>query len=91
MATVGAGRHFKDAPLNPTLWFYYDYAGGNNRPNGGEYNTFNQLFPFGHYYLGWADLVGRQNIHDANAHLFMYPTNWMTIRRRYPALPRCIN
>ncbi|MBL8797164.1 MAG: alginate export family protein [Planctomycetia bacterium] len=75
-ATVSGGYHFKDAPLNPTLWLCYDFASGSQNRDGETFNTFNQLFPFGHYYLGWLDLVGRQNIHDVNAHLFLYPTNW---------------
>jgi hypothetical protein len=45
--------------------------------------TFNQLFPFGHYYLGWADIAGRQNIRDANAHLVMYPMAWITVWLQY--------
>lgn len=79
MATAGAGYHFDQLPMNPTFWIYYDYASGDSNPNSGNYNTFNQLFPFGHYYLGWADLVGRQNIQDLNAHLFLYPANWLTL------------
>jgi hypothetical protein len=42
-------------------------------------NTFHQLFPFGHYYLGWIDQVGRQNIHDVNVHLYLYPAKWLTL------------
>ena len=77
MSTAGAGYNFKDAPLNPTVWAYYDYASGGN-PTSGTAHTFNQLFPFGHYYLGWVDQVGRQNIHDLNFHLYLYPTKWLT-------------
>jgi hypothetical protein len=77
MATLGAGYNFKDAPLSPTLWAYYDYASGGG-PTAGTANTFNQQFAFGHYYLGWADQVGRQNIHDLNFHLYAYPTKWLT-------------
>ncbi len=76
MGTAGVGYHFKDAPWNPTVWMYYDYASGGR--SGNTSNTFNQLFPFGHYYLGWADLVGRQNIQDLNAHLYFYPAKWLT-------------
>lgn len=82
--TGGVGYNFAKLPLNPTFWAYYDYASGDDSPNGGgNYSTFNQLFPFGHYYLGWIDLVGRQNIHDINAHLFLYPTNWVTVWLQY--------
>jgi hypothetical protein len=75
--TAGAGYHFRNLPMNPQVWFYYDYASGDHNPARGHYfGTFNQLFPFGHLYFGFLDLVGRQNIHDLNAHLGLYPTNW---------------
>ncbi|MCE9529522.1 MAG: alginate export family protein [Planctomycetes bacterium] len=83
MATVGGGYNFAKAPWNPTFWIYYDYASGDRNPNSGTYNTFNQLFPFGHYYFGWADQVGRQNIQDLNLHLYLYPTHWMQIQMQY--------
>jgi Alginate export len=83
MATVGTGYHFADRRLNPTLWLYYDYASGDRNPNHGTFSTFNQLFPFGHYYLGWLDVVGRQNIHDLNLHMFLYPTPWITFWAQY--------
>jgi hypothetical protein len=83
MATAGLGYHWKDAPLTPTAWAYYDYASGDDAPNAGTVHTFNHLFPFGHYYLGWLDLVGRQNIHDLNFHLYLYPTKWTTVWLQY--------
>lgn len=83
MATVGGGYNFACAPMNPTVWLYYDYASGDHSPNSGSFNTFNQLFPFGHYYFGWLDQVGRQNIHDLNAHLYLYPVNWMLVQFQY--------
>jgi hypothetical protein len=83
MATAGVGYHAASLPWNPTVWAYYDYASGDSDPNHGTAHTFNQLFPFGHYYLGWADLVGRQNIQDLNAHLFVYPTKWVTLWLQY--------
>ena len=83
MYTAGGGRGWKDAPLSPTVWMYYDYASGDNNPNSGTVHTFNQQFPFGHYYLGWMDLVGRQNIHDLNAHFYLYPAPWLTTWVQY--------
>ena len=59
------------------MWAYYDYASGGGATSGTAH-TFNQLFPFGHYYLGWADQVGRQNIHDLNFHMWLFPNNWFT-------------
>ncbi|MFO0872032.1 MAG: alginate export family protein [Pirellulales bacterium] len=83
MATCGFGRHWQDVAWNPTAWIYYDFASGDAAPNAGDFTTFNQLYPFGHYYLGWLDLVGRQNIHDANAHLYVYPAPWITCFVQY--------
>lgn len=80
---TGAGYHFKEAPLNPTVWAYYDWASGSNRFQGGPFGTFNQLYPFGHYYMGWLDLVARQNIQDVNFHLYLYPTKWITFNTQY--------
>ncbi len=81
MATGGLGYKFKDLPWSPTVWGYYDYASGGS--SNGNLNTFNQLFPFGHYYLGWADVVGRSNIQDVNAHLYLYPAKWLTLNLQY--------
>jgi hypothetical protein len=83
MFTAGAGYRWKEAAWNPVLWMYYDYASGDNNPNEGTFTTFNQLFPFGHYYLGWADLVGRQNIHSLNWSLHLYPMPWITVWTQY--------
>jgi hypothetical protein len=83
MATAGLGYHFKDTAGNPTVWAYYDYASGDGTPNTGNQTTFHQLFPFGHYYMGWADLVARQNIHDVNFHLYLYPAKWATVWVQY--------
>ncbi len=84
-SSLGGGYNFCKLPWNPTFWVYWDYASGDSNPNGGgtDFSTFNQLFPFGHYYLGWLDLVGRQNIHDINAHLWLYPQNWITVWLQY--------
>lgn len=81
--TAGRGYHFQDLPWNPMLWAYYDWASGDSDPGVGNHNTFNPLFPFGHYYNGFADIVGRQNLHDINLHLFLYPRNWITFNTQY--------
>jgi hypothetical protein len=83
MATAGLGRNWKDLSLTPTVWLYYDYASGDSDPTAGDVHTYHQLFPFGHYYLGWMDLVGRQNIQDLNAHLYLYPSPWITVWLQY--------
>jgi hypothetical protein len=77
--TVGGGYHFADWPMNPQWWVYFDFASGDSTPGvGGKRSTFNQLFPFGHYYFGYLDLVGRQNIHDLNTQIAFFPLQWVT-------------
>jgi hypothetical protein len=78
-ATGGLGYFFKDWPMQPQFWVYYDYASGSpNRLGTGTFSTNNQFFPFGHYYFGYLDLVGRENIHDLNFQAACYPTKWIT-------------
>lgn len=79
---TGVGYDFQ-MPLNPILWLRYDFASGDGDPNDGNANTFNHLFPFGHYYLGYIDLIGRQNIHDFNAQLTLHPKRWVTVLAQY--------
>jgi hypothetical protein len=79
--SAGIGWNFKDAPLNPTFWAYYDRASGSNSVGGSS--TYNQLFPLSHYYLGWMDYVGRSNIQDINFHMYLYPTKWITVNTQF--------
>jgi hypothetical protein len=80
----GAGYRFAALPMNPQMWFRYDFASGTKNPNDGSHsNTFNQLFPFGHYYLGFIDRVGRENIHDFNAQMTLHPQQWLTVIAQY--------
>lgn len=57
------GRHWE-----PTVWLWYDWASGENDPAqvGRGDDGFDHLFPLAHKYLGFIDLFGRRNIHDAN-------------------------
>jgi hypothetical protein len=59
------GYRFQDIDWSPRLFVGFDYASGDDDP-GGDVETFNQLFPLGHAYLGYIDIVGRQNIIDVN-------------------------
>jgi hypothetical protein len=82
--TVGGGCHFAELPLNPEFWLYWDWAEGDPHPgSGGVRRTFNQLFPFGHYYFGYLDLVGRENIQDLNMQLTLFPTKWWGAGMQY--------
>lgn len=83
-ATAGLGYRPKKVRWNPTAWAYYDFASGTPDPTvAGTVNTFNPLFPFGHYYLGYNDFVGRQNIHDISAQFSLNPMPFVTVLFQY--------
>jgi hypothetical protein len=85
--TMGGGYYFSKVWFNPSLWVYYDYASGDPNPGSDSvHRTFNQLFPFGHYYFGMTDLIGRQNINDVHADLAFFPTKWITTWVQYHVL-----
>jgi hypothetical protein len=71
--TGGLGYKFAERPWKPALWFFYDYASGDD-PTGGSFTRFNDLFPLGHKYLGFIDAVLRRNIISPNVRLAMSPT-----------------
>ena len=56
----------------------FDYASGGGAD--GDLNTFNQLFPLGHAYLGFIDLLARQNIVAGRLSWFATPLDKLTLR-----------
>jgi hypothetical protein len=84
IGTAGLGYAFMGLPMQPQFWAYYDYASGSpNLVGTGTFSTFDQLFPFGHYYFGYLDLVGRSNIKDWNFQATLYPAKWITLLTQY--------
>jgi hypothetical protein len=84
MVTANLGWYFKDVWATPTVWAGFDYSTGDPDPNNtGTRRTFNQLFAFGHYYNGFVDVVGRQNITAFNVQGYAYPTEWLTAGVQY--------
>jgi hypothetical protein len=62
MVTLRAGRTFDDCAGKPRVGLDFDYASGDDDNTDSTRTTFNQLYPLGHAYFGYLDLVGRQNI-----------------------------
>jgi len=78
------GWYFKDVWATPTVWAGYDYASGDPDPNNtGQRRTFNQLFQFGHYYYGFIDITGGQNVRNFNVQAYAYPAHWLTAGAQY--------
>lgn len=73
MATAGGGYTFEDCDWKPRVGLLYDYASGDDDPTDGTHGTFNQHFPLGHAWLGYMDLVGRQNIHALKVQVKVKP------------------
>jgi len=71
--SVGGGYTFANLPWKPRLGAGFDFATGDEDPKDGKVGTFSQLFPLGHAYLGYLDLIGRQNITAARAELSAWP------------------
>ncbi len=63
--TTVTGWKLDTESLSPRIFAGIDLASGDRKP-GGELNTFYQLYPLGHLYLGYADTVSRQNIAAAH-------------------------
>jgi hypothetical protein len=79
MSSTGIGYQATQRPMQPAFWVYYDFASGTANPGGtGTFATFNQLFPFGHYYFGYLDEIGRENIRDLNFQATAFPVKWIT-------------
>lgn len=77
--STGLGWEFADHSWRPQVWVTYDYASGTSDPLSGRDHTFNQLYGFGHYYFGFLDLVGRQNIEDLSFQAVAFPDRWITL------------
>jgi Alginate export len=60
------GYTLAGAPFTPRLFLGFDYASGDSDRADRDRQTFNQLFPTGHLYFGYIDVIGRQNIIDVH-------------------------
>lgn len=74
------GYTFRKLPWKPRIGAGYDWATGDQNPGDNTVETFNQLFPLGHKYLGYLDLVGRQNINAVNVNMGFWPAKTVQMR-----------
>lgn len=71
---------YADSSWKPSVYIGADYASGDDAPGDGDVETFNQLFPLGHAYNGYMDLIGRQNIIDLSAGFSFKPHEKVLIK-----------
>lgn len=81
---AGVGYRARNLDWNPSFWAYNEWASGTPDPATSlRYGTFNPLFPFGHWYFGFLDLIGRQNINDFSMQFSAQPTKWILTLLQY--------
>ncbi len=72
---LDGGYTFKKHAGKPRIGVGFDWASGDEDPLDGKVGTFTQLFPLGHKYFGFMDLIGRQNINAFNVNLSAWPVS----------------
>lgn len=70
---VEAGYTLAEVAMKPRLYLGYDYASGDSDAGDDKVETFHQLFPLGHAYFGYADVLGRQNVTDFSQGISCWP------------------
>lgn len=74
---------FAEGPWAPKAWVGFDLGSGDRTAGDDEVQTFNQLFPSGHAFLGGMDFVGRQNILSPNVGVQAKPLEALTLTLSY--------
>ncbi len=69
---------WKQVALKPALTLGFDWATGDSNPTDDTTTTFEPISPFGHYYFGYIDVIGRQNIISPWIRLRTKPTKKLT-------------
>jgi hypothetical protein len=75
-ATLG---YTLDINWKPRLGLEYTHASGDPDPTDGDIETFDPLFPFGHFYQGFADVFAFKNGRDIVVNLRVAPTDTLTV------------
>ena len=80
---IEGGYTFANTQLSPRVYLGFDIASGDDDPTDPDRQTFNQLFPLGHLYFGFIDVIGRQNIIDVHPGISLKLTRDLTFRGDY--------
>ena len=80
MVTLEGGYTLAKIFLKPRVAAGFDLASGDKNPSEANYQTYSQLFPTAHPFLGWADQTGRQNLRAFSLQLSAQPHRRVTLR-----------
>jgi len=69
-----------DLPWKPRLGIEADWASGDKDPTDGKHGTFDPLFPFQHYYQGFADIFAFKNGRDLMGSIKVAPTETLSVQ-----------
>jgi hypothetical protein len=69
---------FSKMRMKPYVTLGFDWASGDDNLSDGKIKTFEGVSPYGHYYFGYADEIGRQNIMSPWIRLGMKPKKKLT-------------
>ena len=72
------GYRFTETSFKPRAYVGFDFGSGDNDPTDSKVETFDQLYPLGHAYLGYMDFVGRRNIISPSIGITFSPLNKLT-------------
>lgn len=57
----------------------YAFASGDDDPADGSSETFDPIFPFGHFYHGHMDQILWRNVHAVSSQLAVFPVGWVSL------------